>query len=352
MRPLFLSAFLCLLAACGPGTDSAPPEAPADTARVAALPTSQLPEDAEGALVVYSGRDAGVVGPLVARFREQTGVDVEVRYADDAALLAALAADGDRSPADVLWAEAPGALGVAVERNLFTILPDSMRVLPGAYAPASGLWVPLSTRFRVLAYAPARVDKASLPTSVMSLPEAEPLAGRLGWAPASASFQDFVTAVRVQGGDEPAREWLRAMQASGAKPYPSDAALVRALLAGEIDAALTDHADVLRAAASGITFHPFAPRDPGNLGVSSGAGVLDTSSRQRAARRFVSFLLSPDAQTALADSTREVPVAAGARGPSGYLALPDAAALAPRLDLERLRERDATQALLREVGVL
>ena len=104
--------------------------------------------------------------PLVDLFRETTGVDVEVRYTDDAALLAALAEEGDRSPADVLWAGTPGALGVAAERSLLTLLPDSLRVLPGGFVPASGLWTPITVRFRVLAYAPSRVDTTALPTSV------------------------------------------------------------------------------------------------------------------------------------------------------------------------------------------
>ena len=358
-RPLpSLAALLLLfvLAACGgDATEAADPGAPeADTARVAAVPDEALPDDAEGPLVVYTGRKESLVGPLVERFREETGLDVEVRYADDAALLATLAEEGDRSPADVFWANTAGALGTAAERDLFTVLPPSLRVLPGQFVPASGEWVPVTVRFRVLAYDPARVDSSALPASVTDLPGVEALNGRVGWTPTYSSFQDFLTAFRLVGNAEQAGEWIGAMQASGAQTYASNSPMLDALVAGEIDAALTNHYYVLRKNADGadLAIHAFAPGDPGNLALVTGAGVLDTSARQRAARRFVAFLLTPEAQAFAVETTREIPVIVGAPSPEGFVPFETAAQLAPRIDVERLRELDGTLALLRDRGLL
>src|SRR5690606_31629712 len=69
--------------------------------------------DAEGPLVVYSGRRDVLVGPLVERFRTATGLAVEVRYGSDAELIATLQEEGPASPADVLWTNTAGALGAA-----------------------------------------------------------------------------------------------------------------------------------------------------------------------------------------------------------------------------------------------
>ncbi|MEL6614616.1 MAG: extracellular solute-binding protein [Bacteroidota bacterium] len=354
LAALLLVAFLA--SACG-GDSTAPadsPEAPADTARVSAIPDAELPPDAEGPLVIYTGRKESLVGPLVDQFREATGIEVEVRYADDAALLATLAEEGDRSPADLLWSNTAGALGTATERGLFTVLPDSVRVLPGQFVPASGEWIPVTVRFRVLAYDPARVDSAALPTSVDDLPGVEALQGRIGWTPTYSSFQDFVTALRVEGSDEMAGTWIDAMETSGAKAYPSNSPMLEALVAGEIDAALTNHYYVLRKNADGanLAFHAFAPGDPGNLAMVTGAGVLDTSTRQRAARRFVAFLLSPEAQAFAAETTREIPVTVGAPSPEGFLPFETAAQLAPSISVERLSELDGTLTLLRDRGLL
>ncbi|MEM1054759.1 MAG: extracellular solute-binding protein [Bacteroidota bacterium] len=353
LLPLLTVAFL--LAACGgepePPTDST---APADTARVSAVPDEALPDDADGPLVVYAGRSESLVGPLVDQFRQQTGLDVEVRYGKDAELLALMGEEGDQSPADVFWANTAGALGNAVEQNLFTVLPPSLRVLPGKYVPASGEWVPVTVRFRVLAYNPDAVDSTALPASVADLPGVESLQGRIGWTPTYSSFQDFMTALRLLGSDEQAGTWVDAMEAAEATVYASNTPMLEAIGAGEIDAALTNHYYVLRANAAGgnIAIHTFTPGDPGNLSLVTGAGVLDTSMRQRAARQFLAFLLSDEAQQFAVESTREIPVVKGASAPEGFLPFETAVQLAPDLDVERLRELDGTLALLRDQGLL
>ncbi|HIG75445.1 MAG TPA: extracellular solute-binding protein [Bacteroidetes bacterium] len=354
LRPLSLFALALVFAACGGEPEPAAVETPADTARVSAIPTAELPPDAEGPLVVYTGRKESLVGPLVEQFREQTGRDVEVRYADDAALIAQLQEEGDRSPADVLWSNTAGALGAATQANLLTVLPDSIRVLPGSFVPAGGQWVPVTVRFRVLAYAPDRVDADQLPSSVVDLPQTAALEGRIGWTPTYSSFQDFLTAYRLLGSDDAAAEWVTEMQESGAKAYPSNTPMLEALLAGEIDVALTNHYYVLRKKAEGanLDYTFFSPGDAGNLALVTGAGVLDTSQRQRAARRFVAFLLSPAAQAFAAETTKEVPVTAGAPSPEGFVPFETATNYSPKLEVERLRELDETLRLLRDQGLL
>ena len=64
-----------------------------------------------GTLVVYSGREEELVAPLFERFEEETGIDVDVRYADSAELAATIAEEGNNSPADVFFAQDPGSLG-------------------------------------------------------------------------------------------------------------------------------------------------------------------------------------------------------------------------------------------------
>lgn len=348
LRFLFLLALALTLAACAEDIETPVGTFPADTARVAAVPTASLPPDAEGPLVVYTSQEARIAEPLVARFREATGLDVQIRYVDDAALVAQLQTEGDRTPADVVWTATAGPLAALAEADLFTILPDSFRVLPGAFVPTEGEWMPVSVRFRGLAYAPTRVDSAALPASVTELAEWE--GGRIGWAPTSAAFRDALTAYWLQGGEDAARDWLRAMD-DRATAVPADSLLVEALLAEEIDLALTDHTHALRDS-SGLAFAVFAPGDAGNAAVVSGAGVLDTSPRQRAARRFVGFLLSRGVQAFLAQSVAEVPVVAGVAPPARFVPLAAALEIAPRLDVERFGDLEATFDLLRAAGLL
>lgn len=51
--------------------------------------------------IVYSGQSRALVNQLVADFEEQTGIHIEVRYGDDADLLAVLGEEDEQSPADL-----------------------------------------------------------------------------------------------------------------------------------------------------------------------------------------------------------------------------------------------------------
>ena len=92
---------------------------------------------------------------------------------------------------------------------MFEKLPASILTkVPSDFRDADGFWVATSGRARVLAYSPERVKMAELPESVFEL--TQPMwKGRVGWAPTNASFQAFVTALRVQVGEEKTEEWLQ-----------------------------------------------------------------------------------------------------------------------------------------------
>jgi len=332
------------------------------------LSACQSGDGADSELVIYSGRSEVLVDSLVEMYRQQTGetVDVNVRYGSDAQLLAAIEEEGDQSPADVFWANTTGALGQATDAGLLTALPDSLLALPSRFTPGNGQWVPITTRFRVLAYNPEQVDPDELPDSVADLPALDQFEGRIGWTPAYSSFQDFVTALRIVEGDETARTWLEGVQALNPNAYSSNTPMIRALAAGEIDVALTNHYYVLRLTygdakvddpstvtpGASVETHYFAQGDIGNLALVTGAGVLQTSDQSEQAQDFLRFLLSEQAQGFAANTLNEYPLIEGAETPEYLMSIDEAQQLSPDFDLERLSELDATLQLLRDVGAL
>lgn len=308
-------------------------------------------------IVIYSGRTPALVDGLVEDFRAGTAERVQVRYGRDAELLAALEEEGRRSPAALFWANTVGALSAALNAGLLVPLPDSLLALPAAFVPSGGHWIPLSVRFRAVAYHPERVAPEALPASVMDLPRMEALRGRIGWTPTYSSFQDFITAMRVLYGEDAARRWLEDMLALAPQAYVFNAAMLEAIAAGEIDLALTNHYYILRVQhdagpARIVQMHHFAPGDLGNLALVTGAGVLATARAEAPAVRFLAHLLGPEAQSRVATEIFEYPVIYGTPLPPGSAPFEEVLRLSPELDHERLRDLPGTLRLLRDVGLL
>jgi len=330
-------------------------------------------------LVIYSGRSKPLVDSLVQLYQQQADVPVRVKYGTDAQLLAALQEEGDQTPADVFWANTTGALGNAVNNDLLEPLPDSLIDRAARFAPSNQRWVPVTNRFRVLAYNSDAVNPEDLPDSVFDLPEHSEFRGRVGWTPAYSSFQDFVTALRVTEGSETARTWLNEMQDLNPKAWSSNTPMVRALEAGKIDVALTNHYYVLRLkyggaegeyegeeeeheevdegeagprASAPVEMHHFEEGDLGNLALATGAGALQASDQSDAAHQFLRFLLSEQAQSFAATQVNEYPVVPGTPVPEYMMPVEKALKLSPTFELQRLQEMDPTLELLRDVGAL
>lgn len=324
-------------------------------------------------LVVYSGRSQVLVEQLVEEFKAETGIDIAVRYGNDAELLAVLNEEGDKSPADLFWANTTGAIATASEQGLLKTLPDSLLSKPDNFTSSSDEWVPVTVRFRVLAYNPNTVDVDDLPSSVMDLPDLTQFKGRIGWTPTYSSFYDFLTTMRFEKGDDVARQWLNEMQQLDPKSYSSNTPMVQAVAAGEIDIALTNHYYVLRLKFGGgegeyenevyyikheanpdasiATYH-FENGDLGNLALVTGAAELKTSHNSEAAQRFLSFLLSKQAQEFAAESVHEYPVINEVELPEYMLREGKAFKLSPEYNFENLKKLEGTLDLLRQVGVI
>ena len=152
-------------------------------------------------LVIYSGRSKSLVAPIIKQFEKETGIKVKVRYGNTAQLAVALLEEQSKSPADLFWAQDAGALGAINKEGLFNPLPESiLSKVPQHFRNSGGGWVATSGRARVIAYAPERVKPEALPDSIFELTEPK-WKGRVGWAPQNASFQAFVTGLRMLQGE-------------------------------------------------------------------------------------------------------------------------------------------------------
>jgi iron(III) transport system substrate-binding protein len=305
-------------------------------------------------LVVYSGRNEELVGPLIERFEESSGIEVEVRYGDTAEMAAQILEEGGNSPADVFFGQDAGALGaLAAEDRLRPLDPARLDLVPAGLRDDEGRWVGVSGRSRAVVYNTDELTEADLPSSIVGFTDPA-WNGRLGWAPTNGSFQAFVTALRVLQGEEAARAWLEGIEANGAVAFDNNIAVVEAVASGEIDAGFVNHYYLHRFLAEDPQY-PAANKiygggDPGALVNVAGVGILETADHREAAAHFVDYLLSAEAQRYFADETFEIPLAGGVAPAPGVPTL--AQLQPPDIDLNDLDDLQGTLELLTSVGLV
>ena len=306
-----------------------------------------------GSLTVYSGRSETLVGPLIDRFKKDTGIDVSVKYAGTPQLAATLLEEGDNTPADVFFAQDPGGLG-AVAGMLSPLEEDVLTKVPQWAVSSDGVWVGISGRARTVVYNTDTLTPDDLPDDLKGFTDPK-WKGRLGWAPTNASFQTMVTAMRSMWGDQRTVQWLENIQANDPKVYPKNTPIVSAAASGEIDVGLVNHYYLHRFLAeqgdsfSARNYHPSAG-GPGAIIMVSGVGILEESDNKDNAQQFIDYLLSDISQKYFVEETYEYPLASGI--PVAERVSPLSEINNPDLSSSALSDLEGTQALLREAGII
>lgn len=306
-------------------------------------------------LTIYAGRDEELVSPLIAQFSEETGIPTEVRYGKTPDMSALLIEEGDKTPAQVFLSQDAGALGALSSQGLLATLPASItEQVPAEFTSQDDTWVGVTGRARVIAYDGEVLSANQVPDTVLDLGEPE-WNGKVAFAPGNASFQAFVTALRVLEGEATAEKWVAAMAANNPVLVESNGQALDLVNSGEVELALINHyywyererelgAEGMRAQLK------FLPGDPGGIVNVSGVGILKNSADSVSAQRFVEYLVGESAQLYFVAETFEYPLRAGVDSPSGLPALSSLAN--PDLDLADLESLSETQALLAKYSLL
>jgi iron(III) transport system substrate-binding protein len=303
-------------------------------------------------LTIYSGRSSSLVDPIIQQFGQATGIEIAVKYANTAQLAATLLEEGDRTPADIFFAQDPGGLG-AVEHMLAPLDATVLEQVPDWARSPEGKWVGLSGRARTVVYNTETLSEADLPDDMFGFTDPK-WKGRIGWAPTNASFQTMVSAMNSMWGEEKTLRWLEGIQANDPKVYPKNTPQVAAVSTGEIDVGFVNHYYLFRfLAEEGESFpaRNYHPRSggPGATVMVAGAGVLAASENKEVAQRFLEFMLSKVGQQYFAGQTFEYPLVDGVTTPK--VLIPLSGFTHPDIPVKDLGDLKGTQDLLRRAGV-
>ncbi len=287
-----------------------------------AAPGDESPAAEDLVVNVYSARHYDTDDALYERFREETGIRVNLIEGDSAALLERLVREGEQSPADIFMTVDAGRLHQATSQGVLQPVSSSTleERIPSSLRHPEGLWFGLTKRARVIMYAKDRVEPADI-TRYEDLADPKWQGKVLIRSSSNIYNQSLMGSIVAAVGEEAAEEWCRGVTANFARdPQGGDTDQIRALAAGEGDVAVAntyylarllagEEADRELAAGVGVVFPN--QEDRGAHVNISGAGVVKGAPNRDNAIRFLEYLTGPEAQGVLAGGNKEYPVAAG-----------------------------------------
>ncbi|MFN3415686.1 MAG: extracellular solute-binding protein [Caldimonas sp.] len=280
-------------------------------------------------LNLYSARHYQTDEALYTNFTKATGIRINRVEADDAGLLARLKSEGSASPADVillvdaarLWrAEADGLFSPLRSKVLEERIPAKLR---GADSGQGSQWFGFSTRARVIVYNKATVQ----PSAVDSYEKlADPaLKGKVCTRSGSHPYNlSLFGSLMEHIGPEKTEAWAKAVVANMARePKGGDTDQIRAVASGECGVAISNSYYFARLMRSnkpedqevvrkvGVVF-PNQQSWGTHVNISGGAVARHAKNRE-AARLFLEYLASDQAQVYFANGNNEYPVVAGVK---------------------------------------
>ena len=275
-----------------------------------------------GEVNVYSYRQPYLIEPLLKEFTDETGVKVNVIFAEKG-LIERIEAEGRNSPADVLLTVDIGNLTQAVSSGIaMPVKSETLEAaIPASYRAEDGKWFGLTRRARVVYASKDRVKQDSITYEELADPKWR---GKICTRSGQHQYNvALIASMIAHHGEAWTESWLKGVKANLArKPAGNDRLQVKGVYAGECDIALgntyymgamlTDEKEPEQKAWAefvNILFPNTADR--GTHVNVSGAVVAKNAPNRDNAVKLLEFLASDKGQEMYAEVNYEYPVKDG-----------------------------------------
>ncbi len=269
---------------------------------------------------VYSARQAHLIEPIVQQFTQQSGIKVNLVYAEDG-LAERLKREGRLTPADLVLTVDISRLMELVDGDL--VQPVSSPVLeqaiPAQYRDEQGRWFALTTRVRNIYSSKERVGQLGA-IRYEDLADAKykgRICTRSGKHPYNVAL---VASLLAHQGEAKTRQWLEGVKANLArKPQGNDRDQVKAIKEGICDLSLGNsyyYGNMLEDAtqkswAEAVYLNFPNQADRGAHVNVSGVVMTKHAKHPAAAQRLMEYLAGDQAQRLYAELNKEYPVKPG-----------------------------------------
>ena len=202
----------------------------------AITPCAQAAEPGE--VNIYSYRQPYLINPLLKAFTDETGIKVNVIFAEKG-LIERIQAEGRNSPADVLLTVDVGNLTQATDAGITQPIQSATldAAIPQAYRAADDQWVGLTRRARVVYASKERVKQDHITYEELADPKWR---GKICIRSGQHVYNVALIASMIAAHGEAWTEtWLKGVKANLArKPAGDDRLQVKGIYAGECDIAI------------------------------------------------------------------------------------------------------------------
>ncbi|MBR9883191.1 MAG: Fe(3+) ABC transporter substrate-binding protein [Oceanospirillales bacterium] len=273
-----------------------------------------------GEVNVYSFRQEFLLKPLLEAFTADTGIKVNVVFANKG-LLERIEHEGRNTPADLLLTADIGPLYDAVERDLVVPIKSDVieRNVPAHFRAEDGKWVGLTSRARIIYASKERVKEGEI-TRYEDLADPK-WKGRICTRSGKHTYNlSLIGSMIAHHGEAETEKWLMAVKDNLArKPQGNDRSQVKAIKEGVCDLALGNsyyygkmatnekQPEQKEWAASANLVFPNQD-DRGTHMNISGAALTKYAPHPEAAVKLVEYLTQKSAQELYAQANFEFPV--------------------------------------------
>ena len=287
---------------------------------MAGATTNALGQDKE--LNLYTARHYQTDEALYTGFTKRTGIKINRIEGGEDALFERIKSEGARSPADVFITVDVGRIWRADEAGIFEPVKSPIldARIPASLRDPDNKWFGFSSRARIIVYNKAMVKEGEVKTyEDLADPKWK---GKICTRSSSHPYMLSLTASMVAHlGEEKAAAWVKGLKDNLARdPKGGDTDQIKSAASGECALALTNQYYLVRLMRSGkgedqrITEklgYVFPNQDGRGAHINiSGGGMLKHAPNKAAARAFLEYLASDEAQAYFANGNNEWPTVA------------------------------------------
>ena len=272
---------------------------------------------------VYTSRHYDSDDALYEKFKNNTGIKVNIISGKGDALMERLKSEANNSPADIFLTTDAGNLWKIQKEGLFlSINSENIKsIVPSNFRGPGDEWIAIAKRARVIFYNPNNVPSQEIENLSYEDLSASKWKGRIVIRSSGNIYnQSLVASLISNHGIEATEEWAKGLVSNLArKPQGNDRAQIIAVANGEADIAVANSyyygamlsgskGEEQESAAKKVRMH-FPNQDNRGTHVNiSGAGILKSAPNKDNALTFLEFLLSEQAQEHIVNNTFEYPV--------------------------------------------